>query len=232
MRKGFTLLELSIVLVIIGLIVGGVVAGQSLIRGAELQNIMSDVDEYKMAILTFKMKYGSEPGDIANAYDYWPAGCTSAGFCNGDGDGVRESGRESARAWLHMSLAGLISGTYTGDYSSGWVIGTTGPAAAKDGTGFAMNWVPLYGEQRGNYLELASMDSAGAANYPDGAALVPSDAYAIDLKLDDGLPTSGRIYGLYRAASAWVDGECQTNFGSPLRYYLAKTAPGCRLWFF
>src|ERR1019366_6843373 len=67
LTAGFTLIEMSIVLVIIGLIVGSVLVGRDLIRAAELRSVISEVEKYKTAVMTFKGKYDCLPGDCANA---------------------------------------------------------------------------------------------------------------------------------------------------------------------
>ena len=118
---GFTLIELSIVLVIIGLLVGGVLVGQDLIRAAELRNIVTQVEQIDTAVNTFRLKYRCLAGDCANATTFFP---TSA---NGDGGkyvGNRSSGTAAQRKehwnfWQQLALAGLIEGTYTGDGSGG-----------------------------------------------------------------------------------------------------------------
>ena len=62
-KSGFTLIELSIVLIIIGLLIAGVSAGGSLIKGAEIRSIMSDARTYSVAIKTYFVQYDSLPGD-------------------------------------------------------------------------------------------------------------------------------------------------------------------------
>ena len=57
-KYGFTLIELSIVIVIIGLIVGGVLVGRDLIRASQLRGLISEVEEFKTAANTFRLKYG------------------------------------------------------------------------------------------------------------------------------------------------------------------------------
>jgi prepilin-type N-terminal cleavage/methylation domain-containing protein len=93
----FSLVELSVVLVILGLLTGGVLTGQSLIRASQLNRVIADLDKYKTAIYIFEDKYFSFPGDMTNATQFWgvahatPATCkitasTGKETCNGDGD--------------------------------------------------------------------------------------------------------------------------------------------------
>src|ERR1700744_2868548 len=65
LQQGFTLIELSIVLVIIGLIVGGILVGQDLIRAAETRAQISQIEKYNSAVNTFRGKFGALPGDMA-----------------------------------------------------------------------------------------------------------------------------------------------------------------------
>jgi prepilin-type N-terminal cleavage/methylation domain-containing protein len=128
MRNAFSLVELSIVLVILGLLTGGVLAGQSLIRAAELRSVNNEATKYISAVHTFRDKYFALPGDMANATRFWgaahatPATCrntvsTSAATCDGNGDGrVLQTGTsmEQMRFWQHLANAGLLEGSYDG----------------------------------------------------------------------------------------------------------------------
>ena len=68
--KGFSLVELSIVLVILGLLIGGILTGQSLIRAAELRSVTTQYQGYVTAVNTFRDKYFALPGDMPNAIDF------------------------------------------------------------------------------------------------------------------------------------------------------------------
>ncbi len=138
MRYGFSLVELSIVLVILGLLTGGILSGQSLIRAAELRSVTTDATRYMTAVHTFRDRYMAIPGDMPNAVKFWGAqtggandgpdsACaalmlstpsTDTRTCNGNGDGQIGAGAaqyyELPRFWQHLANAGLIEGNYTG----------------------------------------------------------------------------------------------------------------------
>jgi prepilin-type N-terminal cleavage/methylation domain-containing protein len=141
-NKGFTLLELSIVLVIIALIAGGVLAGRTMIRSAELQAVIREYDVYVKALQEFNTKYAQLPGDFSGATTIWGSlggGCavyiappSGISTCNGDGDGrigvstsagVLSASSEWWLAWKHLSNAGLIDGSYTGGLASTSTVG-------------------------------------------------------------------------------------------------------------
>jgi prepilin-type N-terminal cleavage/methylation domain-containing protein len=130
--NGFSLVELSVVLVILGLLTGGILTGQSLIRAAELRSIPAEFQEYEAAIKTFEGKYFALPGDMNNATQFWGSasgvscsmGESTAGngteTCNGNGDGSVTYGGstdeyvEMFMFWQHLANAGLVNGQYTG----------------------------------------------------------------------------------------------------------------------
>jgi len=134
MRSGFSLVELSIVLVILGLLTGGILTGQNLIRAAELRSVTTQFAAYQTAVLTFRDKYMALPGDMRNATLFWgamtncgaanPSG-TGTQTCNGDGNGfISNAGAagqtsEAFGFWQHLSNAGLIEGRYSGIAGSG-----------------------------------------------------------------------------------------------------------------
>jgi prepilin-type N-terminal cleavage/methylation domain-containing protein len=140
--RGFSLVELSIVLVILGLLTGGILTAQSLIHSAELRKFTTQMSHYKTATHTFRDKYMAIPGDMRNAKRFWGAAgaddstcrpvnsstlADSKNTCNGDGDGTIEHSSgdisnlefynqswETFRYWQHLANAGLIEGMYSG----------------------------------------------------------------------------------------------------------------------
>lgn len=114
-HRGFTLIELAIVLVVIGLLLGGILKGQELIESARARNLISQIDSIKAAYYAFQDKYRAIPGDYPGNL----AHANLAGIANaqvgGNGDGVirdTPAARESLLAWVHLSHANLISGNY------------------------------------------------------------------------------------------------------------------------
>lgn len=115
-QHGFTLIELSIVLIIIGLIVGGVLVGQDLIKAAELRKVISEVETIKTAINTFKVKYNALPGDFSEATSYWGTATQ-----DGNNDG-RLSISENINFFEQLGLANI---TPTASYKAYPFVNTT-----------------------------------------------------------------------------------------------------------
>jgi prepilin-type N-terminal cleavage/methylation domain-containing protein len=217
-ESGFTLVELSIVIVIIGLIVAGIVGGQALVRQAQLKSILSDHNKYTVAINSFKLEYGGLPGDLNNANDFW-TGCNSgatATQCNSNGDKKINhfatyaplttplvNDNESIRAWQHLSLAKLLPSTLTGVAN---VNGTSQPELIPGvnipkGPLNKSGWLLVYilaswGATMGNAMNFAGCGYLGTDNLGGGCPytpLKPKDAYLVDIKGDDGIARKGTI---------------------------------------
>ena len=120
--KGCTLVELSIVIVIIGFIVAGISAGSSLIKQAQIRSVITDFQNYQVSYNNFLGRYNAPPGDFASAASYWPAGttgcATTGNVCNGNGDGIisltsngtNSTGlNESRLAWRQLAMAGMLN---------------------------------------------------------------------------------------------------------------------------
>ena len=181
-QHGFTLIEIAIVLVIIGLLLGGVLKGQELITSARVRNIISTQDGIKAAYFGFLDRYRALPGDYSQAIANVP---NCAACQNGNNDGqilLNGAILESISAWEHLSKAGFITGSYV----------YTDPAAP---TNTPSN---PYGSLIQLIFDNAYQDGAN----PTGAARhnlktgnnVPSDILAeVDRKMDDGLATGGSV---------------------------------------
>ncbi len=237
MRQGFSLVELSIVLVILGLLTGGILAGQSLIRAAELRSVSNEFQRYVAATNSFRDKYFALPGDMNNAQAVWGAANTN----NGNNDGVINTGAaasvtgEQFEFWNQLARAGLIEGTYSGlagaTNAFDGVIGTNVPKSKMGNAGWGVQNISMTGNANfftndyGNAFTFGSQSSGGV---PQGANLKPEEAWNIDTKMDDGLPGSGKIWGIYWN-NACATAASATDYAS--RYNLASSAKSCALIF-
>lgn len=144
MRQGFSLLEISIVLTVVGLIVGGILVGKNLVRASEIRSVLEDLKQYRSAVQMFETQYNALPGDMKNATQFWGAvaGGTAVGVdatcvayfdatqtprtatCNGDGNGQIDSPSnfwsEPWLVWQHLANAGMVEGSYTGQGQSAY----------------------------------------------------------------------------------------------------------------
>ncbi len=145
-ERGFTLIELSITLVIIGLIIGGVLMGKDMINAAQVRQVVSQVGQFHSAVHTFRSKYGAIPGDIpstsATAFGIFAETTLAGQVGHGDGNGLIEGDTdgigpnptgtmavgETLSFWRHLTDAQLIGGAY----------GMTGPNQLNPATGQAM----------------------------------------------------------------------------------------------
>lgn len=178
-NHGFTLIELSIVLVIIALIIGGILTGQDLINAATVRAQLSQIEKYNTAIRAFQLKYNGIPGDMAlsaaNQFGLNTVGCTG-GEGSRDGNGIIEGYfggvrileyGEATLFWQDLSQAGLIEGSFPsgGVYNSGCGI-TSANWTLTSGTTFIGNYLPAAKLGNGNFIY--AYDSDPNAGGTDG----------------------------------------------------------------
>jgi len=202
--RGFTLIEIAIVLVIIGLLLGGVLKGQELITAARVRNLIAQQDGIKAAYFGFFDRYRAWPGDYAQAVQTINGATV---FGNGNGQiettatpAAGSAVREDIAAWEHLSRAGFITGTYTA--------GTTYTISSAPVNPYAM-FLVLHHDN--SYADTGV--APGRPNLKTGNQ-IPADLLAeIDRKIDDGNARLGsfRFSGHSAAGTAPVESSCHDN---------------------
>ncbi len=184
LQKGFTLVEIAIVLVIIGLLLGGILKGQEMITQAKIKNVIADFSGISAAYHGYQDRYRAIPGDDPGAARW----TTPAGVVAGNGDGLVAGVYNAACAtapipetchwWDHLRRAGFVSGS-----------GTLQPFNAATGLLGVQTGDNAGGTVLGGFSGLIIC----SANLPDKIAI------ATDTQMDDGVPNTGTVRGQLQA---------------------------------
>ncbi len=180
-NAGFSLVQMSMVLVIIGLVIGGVIVGKELIKSSKLRSVISDIEKFNAAANAFQNKYNCIPGDCKNASDYFGlfATCASSSAtnntCNGDGDGQVKlqspaanfsTNDESVLFWQHLSLSGLLAGKYSGVLGSGPYVGpTNAPMSQLEGGCYSVDYSSSSAMGAGHFVPMTIITGGAEGNY-------------------------------------------------------------------
>jgi prepilin-type N-terminal cleavage/methylation domain-containing protein len=222
-RAGFTLVEMSIVLVVIGLIIGAIFVGKDLIQSAEVRATLSQVGKYNAAVNTFRIKFNALPGDItsdqATAFGLFSVTTYAGQLGQQDGNGLIEGDPrwngaandavgEPLVFWRHLSDANLIDGQF----------GSSGNSAIDPGVGKVSAQVTnvsqslpptkltptqyfiVFADSGFNYFQILPVTFINRWPPPfynmSASGMTPRQAYSIDIKLDDGWPNTGTVVAM------------------------------------
>jgi prepilin-type N-terminal cleavage/methylation domain-containing protein len=178
----FSLIEMSIVLVVIGIIAGAVFKGQELLESAKLRSIVQDFQHYSLSVGMYQETYQALPGDDPKASLHF------AGTESGDGNG-QITGKEPDLFWQHLSKASIIN--------------TDTAPTSKLGGRYTVVFQPS-AEMPGHWFMLSKEGETGL--------LTPKQAQALKNKIDQGSnstnPSQGEL--IVRDASG-VSGKCVSN---------------------
>jgi prepilin-type N-terminal cleavage/methylation domain-containing protein len=220
-HKGFTLVEIAIVLVIIGLLLGGILKGQELINSARVRNLADTTSGVQAAYFGFIDRYRRVPGDWQQTAAAAAIGGTinSGGNDNGRLDGTGANAWVEPNAlWEHLSKAGFVSGSYSGTNAE--------PSTANGAGPFNPFNSAIVMARTDNYIDVTGGPPA-RLHLIVGRGTPVDIARELDTKLDDSNPETGNLRSAAAAVGPLVgpaqwgagDGSCMT-----------AGAPGTRQW--
>ena len=232
-QQGFTLVELAIVLVIVGLLIGGILKGQELVGSTRVTSVVTQVKAIEAATNTFFDTYGTLPGDLPNANTRLPNCATAGSVCNitGDGNGritqtpgaalAIAAGNENTAFFGHLAAAELLSGVRPDStvltVAGGGVLGSPIGGGSHYRVGYHTTGTiagAVAASNAGHYLLISGnldVATAVAATNLEGAGIQPKAAQKIDSKYDDGNPTTGSAIGANTTAAGAAAGCANGN---------------------
>jgi hypothetical protein len=194
----FTLIEVAIVLMIVGLMAGAVLKGYDLLEGAKMRAIVSDVQRYQLAFDLYHEAYNAIPGDDAKATEYF-----GPDVPNGNGNGYIDEGERQA-VWQHLAKGGFIA--------------SESPPTSKMGGRFTVVFQPSV-SLSGHWLMLGKENGTKA----DGGMFTPKQAQQLKNKIDSGIASNQEGQVRFQEGAGHSPGQCVQGRG----FNLSVTAPTC-----
>ncbi|AZL15174.1 type II secretion system protein [Rickettsiales endosymbiont of Stachyamoeba lipophora] len=218
-QTAFTIIELAIVMLIIGIIMGGVLAGRGMLSSARVNAIMDHATKITRAVDEFEKRYNQLPGDMYNPDVIFSANAINGNpaTTRGNGDGV-VSGDEGIYAFQHLALAGILEGNFNGTWNYSNLY--HGPI---DNSIFY--FVNNYDDAIVLRFAKATIPSGVlTVAQRTGAVLTVKEMMEIDNKFDNGNPATGMIIA-YTGSDAPAN-SC-VNGGSYNSAYISSERPTC-----
>lgn len=221
-------MELSVVLVILGVLTGGILAGTRMIKSAELNSTITDISAHVVAYNAFKLRYRCTPGDCAHTEDFFTENVENGdgnGFINcktGDGASCDAPTNEHVMAIRTLQQAGLIKGNSD-------ITLTIVPTALRE-CELQFYQGNYYDGRTVNYLRVFNRLTAAPWN---ADCMTPEEAYSIDFKLDDGNPSKTKVLGLRFAGNPQSPCTSTNHWDPPsasAEYNIANEAENCSLF--
>ncbi|HHJ35020.1 MAG TPA: prepilin-type N-terminal cleavage/methylation domain-containing protein [Gammaproteobacteria bacterium] len=231
-QGGFTLIEIAIVLVIIGLLLGGVLKGQELINTARVRALNNTVDGITAAWFSFQDRYRAFPGDYPLAQTNLPAPVVP--MVNGDGNGLAGmagtvvSPVERSQIWVQLQAAGYITGNFNGANVAQSAYNCALITCPDNGFGSGLNMG--YGAQNQTQVAAGGFGGGGlpAHELISGQGIPVEVLAELDRKVDDGNAGSGAMQ-LGGAGTGWTAAQataCQ-NAANPNLYGVLTPSVNC-----
>ncbi len=240
-KKGFTLVELAIVMTIIGLLIGGVLKGQEMLNNARISAQIKQFTAVSAASVGFIDRFRYKPGDFPSATSRI-VGCTASANCyNGDGNNVigvvgagyagfspPQAGTttapqvETTMFWKHLLLADLITGTVPDANPNTPIFGETHPVSPLSG-GLLVGFGGLDTGRASHWLLLNARASGGLSG--TNGALTPLQAQMLDTKVDDGRPNTGDF------SVEPIGNGCKTSDAQNGVYGISNPGYLCLAWY-
>ena len=234
-EKGFTLIEITFIIIIVGFLLGIFLNANMVLKNAEIKAFIVQLEKYNTAITIFKKKYGQMPGDLKKTVIFGLSEKNTDGDENGiieDLDSVKKikensiekSTGEISNFWMHLTNSGFLDEIYDGNSGFRSRIGRTYPITKINNTG-----IIVFGVDGKNYYHVGAFKILANSKFDlSDSSLKPFEAFLIDKKIDDGIPRTGNVVvsgsdGLNDTTN--IKKECAT-----VREYLTRVdIPTCQL---